>query len=228
MKKVVALVLSSFFCVNLYAASPVVTQNPVPSVAQDSLFSYKLVATDSDNDPLSWLVKSGTSKPSWLTLYTGVNAFSVAGDGQIAISSTSFTNIVGIVSDSSNNIYVTEVDNNIIRKIDSSGNITTFAGNSSASGSVNGSGTNATFTAPMGLAIDSNDNIYVADSGNNLIRKIDSSANVTTIAGSGVSGSANANGTSASFAAPRGVALDSSGNIYVADTGNNSIRKIDI
>ena len=138
----------------------------------------------------------------------------------------SFNFPTGLAVDASGNVFVADMSNNLIRKIDPSGNVTTFAG-SGTQGSANGLGTAASFKSPRGLALDASGNLYVADSGNNLIRKIDASGNVTTLAGSGVQGAVNAQGTTASFTAPSGVSLDKSGNVYVADRGNNLIRKID-
>jgi hypothetical protein len=104
-------------------------------------------------------------------------------------------------------------------------NVTTLAG-SGAYGSTNGTGTAASFETLVGIAVDASGNVYVADASNNLIRKITSGGVVTTLAGSGSSGSANGAGTAASFNFPDGVAIDTSGNVYVADASNNLIRKI--
>ncbi|BFU78581.1 hypothetical protein ALC152_17960 [Arcobacter sp. 15-2] len=159
------------------------------------------------------------------------NVITLAGSGSQGSAngsgiSASFNNPYGVAVDSSGNVYVADRNNHKIRKIDSSGNVTTLAGSGSR-GSTNANGTSASFNFPYGVAVDSSGNVYVADSSNNKIRKIDSSGNVTTLAGSGSEGSTDANGTSATFKSSKGVAVDSSGNVYVADSSNNKIRKID-
>ena len=106
-------------------------------------------------------------------------------------------------------------------------NVSTLAG-SGSSGFGDGIGKGVSFNAPTGVAVDTMGNVYVADSNNNRIRKITSSGVVTTLAGSGAQGSADGNGTAASFSSPSGVAVDSNGNVYVADKKNNKIRKITI
>lgn len=123
------------------------------------------------------------------------------------------------------NIYVTDTDNHRIRKIDASNNVTTIAG--ANPGYQDGNGINASFSYPRGIVLDSNGNFYISDLSNNRIRKIDTSFNVTTIAGDGSWDFLDANGTNAKFANPQCVARDNTGNLYVADAGNNKIRKID-
>ncbi|MEW6203079.1 MAG: fibronectin type III domain-containing protein [bacterium] len=139
--------------------------------------------------------------------------------------SAQFWSPVRVAVDSSGNVYVADLNNHSIRKITSVGDVTTFAG-SGTNGFADGTGTSAQFTSPWGIAVDSAGNVYVADTGNHRIRKITPAGVVTTLAGSGTAGYADGTGASAQFNNPEGVAVDSSGNVYVADTTNERIRKI--
>jgi sugar lactone lactonase YvrE len=129
----------------------------------------------------------------------------------------------GVAVDREGNAYVTY--RNQILKITPTGAVTTLAGSGSP-GSADGTGTAASFRGPIGLAVGSSGNVYVADYGNQKIRRITSTGTVTTLAGSGSPGSADGTGAAASFNLPTGVALDYAENLYVADSGNNKIRKI--
>jgi sugar lactone lactonase YvrE len=138
---------------------------------------------------------------------------------------STFSAPTGVAADNQGNVYVADGSNNMIRKINPSGVVSTLAGTGSV-GSTNGPGAAATFTTPFGVTLDVSGNVYVADQGNNLIRVINSSGVVSTLAGSGALGAQNGMGSSASFDLPSAVAVDKGGNVYVADFDNNLIREV--
>lgn len=128
--------------------------------------------------------------------------------------------------DAQGNVYVADQGNNIIVKITPAGVATTIAGNGAAAYVNSATALNASFNSPRGIAVDGSGNIYVADAGNNRIRKITAAGVVSTLAGSGTATIYDATGTDASFNTPTGLALDSKGVLYVADYNNHTIRKI--
>ena len=132
-----------------------------------------------------------------------------------------------VVDDRTGDVYVSDTNNNVIRRISPSGVVTTLAGSGGVQGSVDGTGSVARFKEPHGIALDSSGNLYVADYMNGTIRKVTTSGVVTTLAGTaGTTGFSNGVGASASFRSLQGIAVDTSGNLYVADAGNRAIRKI--
>jgi hypothetical protein len=138
-----------------------------------------------------------------------------------------FDGPTGVAVDSAGSAYVADEWNDTIRKVMAGGVVTTLAGSPGISGAVDGMGSHAKFNNPIGVAVDNEGNVYVADSGNYTIRKVTSAGVVTTLAGSpGVWGSADGTGSAAQFGYPTGVAADGAGNVYVADSWNNTIRKV--
>jgi len=142
-----------------------------------------------------------------------------------AAANAQFNGPTWVVADKQGNIYVSDSRNNVIREINTSGNVSTLAGSGTA-GFVNGTGASASFSGPAGLAIDASGNIYVADQGNNVIREITPAGVVSTYAGTGVAGLVGGAAGTARFKLPVALAFDKPGNLYVADQGNNAIRKI--
>lgn len=133
----------------------------------------------------------------------------------------------GIAVDASGNVYVGDHTNHAIRKITAAGVVTTFAGSAGVSGSGDGTGAAARFYLPFGVAVDSGGNVFVGDYGNLTIRKITPAGVVTTLAGSaGQQGATDGTGAAARFFTPLSIAIDGSGNIYVGEYGNNTIRKV--
>ncbi len=174
-------------------------------------------------DELNYLIRKITTGAIVTTL---AGSAGVTGSTNATGTAALFNYPQGVAMDSSGNVYVADTYNHLIRKITPGGAVTTLAGSAGVTGATNATGTAASFNYPDGVAVDSSGNVYVADYGNNLIRKITYWGNVTTLAGSGSPGSTNATGTAASFNGPTGVAVDSSGNVYVADRGNHLIRQI--
>ena len=226
------------------ATNWVVTTLP-NSVADGASFSWpqgvavdsagNVFVADTDNNSIREMmpaVENGGT--NWLTTtvagFDGGNGYA-DGTGSAA----QFSYPQGIAVDGTGNVYVGDTAWATIRQITPGGMVTTIAGYPYGwGGSNDGTGSEARFADPYGVAVDKTGNLYVADTTNDTIRKITPTVVsgvtnwvVTTLAGSvGNQGSADATGTAASFNWPRGVAVDSSGNVYVADTGNDTIRKI--
>jgi sugar lactone lactonase YvrE len=177
---------------------------------------------------LAWLASAAPVAMGQVTRYAFSN-FAVGGPGSAdgMGSAARFNFQIGAALDAAGNVYVADTGNHTIRKVTPAGLVTTFAGTAGRSGSVNGTGAAALFNNPQGVAVDTANNLYVADTGNHTIRKITPGGTVTTLAGfAGVSGSLDGTGTAATFYLPSSVAVDGAFNVYVADTRNYTIRKI--
>lgn len=166
-----------------------------------------------------------SSYSSMVTTFAGVAGQPGSTDG--SSSSIQFNGPRGVAVDRNGNVYVSDTGNHTIRKITAFGQSTTIAGMVGQPGSADGIGTSAQFNSPVGLTVDSQGNVFVADWLNSTIRKITPNGEVSTFAGTaGKPGSEDGVGSSAQFALPRGITVDFANNLYVTDTGNNTIRKI--
>jgi hypothetical protein len=159
-----------------------------------------------------------------VTTVAGQAGLSGSSDGS---SSARFNHPTGIAVDAAGNLYVADTNNDTIRKVTSAGSVTTLAGQAGTAGSADGIGTAASFSGPSGIAVDSSGVVYVADTLNHTIRQITPAGVVTTIAGTaGASGATDATGSDARFYGPQGLVLGGAGNLFIADTNNNAIRKL--
>jgi len=186
------------------------------SLAVDNAGNYYIA--DSGNNRVRKVSTNGI-----ITTYAGTGQAGYTGDGGPATSA----NVVpgAIALDAAGNLYI--VDGSNIRRVDVSGTITTIAGTSQAGFSGDGGpAVNAQLNQPLGLTVDSAGNIFVADTSNFRIRKIDTNGIITTVVGNGIPGAAGDGGqaTSGGLAGPAGVAVDSLGNLYIAD---GRVRKVD-
>lgn len=136
-----------------------------------------------------------------------------------------FSGPLGIVYAGNNNFYIADTYNHLIRKMSAGGVVSTIAGTPVSAGFADGNGTAAKFYNPAAICVDANGNLYVADALNHKIRKVTSNGNVTTLAGSS-QGYQDGEGTNAKFNQPSGICVDAQGNVYVSEFNNHKIRKI--
>ncbi|HEY0307806.1 MAG TPA: Ig-like domain repeat protein [Acidobacteriaceae bacterium] len=202
-----------------------VIHGPIGGMVVDG--SGNLYFPDTSNNCIRKITPSGI-----ITTVAGSSSAGSTGDGGLATSARlSLPRQVAV--DAAGNLYIADYYNSRIRKVDTSGIITTLAG-TGTSGSGSGFGgdggpsTAAQLNFPTGVAVDAAGNVYIADTNNQRVRKIDTTGTITTIAGTGTAGFSGDTGpaSSAQLSAPSGLAIDSAGNLYIADTNNNRVRKI--
>jgi formylglycine-generating enzyme required for sulfatase activity/sugar lactone lactonase YvrE len=218
-----------------------------------------IYVADQDNHAIRKITANGT-----VTTFAGSY---VAGNSSVTGSATGFSGSADgagktnarfnkpsdVAVDAAGNIYVADSGNHAIRKISTNGTVSTLAGTMGAAGDTNASGTSARFRTPQGIAVDANGSVYVADTGNQQIRRITANGTVSTFAGAAFTGSASplggrasftgsahaafidsenlpasvdGNSTTARFSYPTDITIDSAGNLYVTDSGTEKIRRI--
>jgi hypothetical protein len=192
--------------------------NTPTSVAVDS--SGNVFVADENNSLLRKVSRTGE-----VTTVAGAAGVFGTADGSGAVARFDFP--TGVAVDGAGSVYVIDTNNSTVRKVTSDGTVSTLAGDPLLSGGGDGTGIGAQFRFPTGGAVDLNGNVFVADRGNDTVRKITAAGVVTTIAGSPqVTGTTDATGAAARFNGPTGVAVDATGNVFVADQNNHTIRKI--
>ena len=183
-----------------------------------------------DGSGTIWICDQGNNR---IRQITGTSINTVAGSATSgylgdskAATSASLSHPSGVAVDSSGNYYIADTDNHVIRKV-SGGNISTFAGNNTSGYDGEGTATSYHLNRPGAVALDSAGNLYIADTDNHRIRKV-AGTTMSTFAGTGVAAYSGDgyNSLVATFNAPQSMTFDASGNMYVADSGNNVIRKI--
>jgi len=183
--------------------------NHPEGVAVDA--SGNLYIADTGNNRIRKISPDGI-----ITTVAGTEIAGFSGDNGPA-SQAQLNQPEGIAVDASGNLFIADTDNDRIREVSPDGVIVTIAGDEGFSGD-GGPASQAQLNHPEGVAVDASGNLYIADTGNNRIRKISPNGIITTVAG---------NGTPAILNAPTGIAVSASGNLYIADTGNNRIRVVD-
>jgi sugar lactone lactonase YvrE len=230
----------------------VLTDNGGAALAVSSNGSFKFTSRIAAGSPYSISVKANPTDPIQLCVVS--NGSGVAGSTNVtdvAVTCTTtplalfagnlagpgtvdgvgaaarFNNPIGLAIDVGGDMYVADTDNHAIRKITPTGVVTTLAGQAGISGSTDGIGPEARFSSPEGIAIDTTGTIYIADTGNVTIRKVTPTGAVTTFAGTaGAPGADDGIGAAARFSDPIGLAVDAGGDVYVADSEVDTIRKI--
>lgn len=208
---------------SVYTTAPLIGVLVQPAGQNCAVVNGTPDANNNISVSVSCVALSGSPPPA-LVLYAGsLNP----GAGDDTGLNASFNGPSALATDSAGNVYVCDSGNNTIRVIAPGGTVTTLAGAAGVIGASDGTGASASFNNPQALALDGSGNVYVADSGNNTIRKIAPGGVVTTLAGTaGVVGSGDGTGAAASFNLPMGIAVNAAGTVYVSDYNNGTVRAI--
>ena len=179
---------------------------------------------------IAFAVYSPYTNAQIITTFAGTGVSGYSGDNNLA-TIAKLNSCTGVAVDGAGNVYIADKNNNVVRKVSTTGIITTFAGKDTAGYSGNGGqATAAKLNKPYSVATDAAGNVYIADYGNNVIRVVSTSGIINTYAGNDTAGYSGDNGDAsyASLNGPEGIAIDGAGNLYIADANNNVIRKVDI
>jgi hypothetical protein len=217
----------------LRAQLPMITNQPA-SRALWAGGNVTFAAGVSGTGPLSyrWQLNSTNLPNGIITTVAGNGTYGYSGDGAAA-TNAAFSNPYGVAVDVFGNLFIADHGNNVIRKVDTNGIITTVAGNGMLGPSGEGGGysgddsaaTNVSLSLPFNVVVDASGNLFIADTANSRIRKVDTNGIITTVAGGGSGGDGGA-ATNASLNVPYGVAVDTSGDLFIADTLNNCVREV--
>ncbi len=184
--------------------------------------SGNLYIADTDNHRIRKVDADGD-----ISTVAGDGTAGFGGDGAAA-TAAQLNSPSGVAVDGSGNLYIADTDNHRIRKVDVDGDISTVAGDGTAGFSGDGgAATAAQLIFPSGVAVDGDGNLYIADTDNHRIRKVDTDGDISTVAGGGSSLGDGGAATAARLIFPSGVAVDGDGNLYIADRNNHRIRKVD-
>lgn len=182
-----------------------------------------------------WIADTGNNRirkigaNDTIATVAGTGTSSFAGDGGPAIGAQ-FNKPSGMAMDKSGSLYIADAANHRVRKITQAGTVSTIAGSGTQGFSGDGgSALTASLNQPSSIAFDTTGNLFIADAGNNRIRKVDTGGTISTVAGTGIAGYAGDGGPalSAKLNFPAGIAVDKSGNIFIADTYNNRVRYVE-
>ena len=230
--KVVPLTLILLLATFGAMSQPVITQQPTSQITiggKNASFSVSV----SGVEPITyqWRFNDTNNLPLGMITTVAGNGVIVNfnGDGGSA-TNAAFFNPTGLAMDARGNFFIADNYNHRIRKIDTNGIITTVAGNGTNSFyGDGGAATNAALNYPNSVAVDTNDNLFIADEYNHRIRKVDANGIITTVAGNGTQSFSGDGGkaTDAPLSEPKDVGVDSNGNLFIADTGNGRIRRVD-
>lgn len=176
---------------------------------------------------LTHLAGAQAPAPAGRTVATLAGAAGTKGHVDGPATTARFSRPMGVAVDAAGNVYVTDTDNHTIRKIAPDGQVSTLAGAAGSPGRTDGPAATARFFNPVGIALDAAGTLYVTDTGNHTIRRIGPDGQVSTLAGTpGAPGSTDGAGPAARFNQPHALAVAADGTLYVADTGNHTVRRI--